>query len=495
MLKKTFNFLIIIFFLFFLEACNGERDNKLDKKRENIKNSKEIYVPPLPIQWETSEGIKVIYYEDKEIPLIRGSFYIKGSVDDTENPLALEAMGRLLKLGGAKNFSASNIDKNLEKLSASISSSWGNEYGNVSFKALSQDIEEVFKMLSDIILNPIFEQKEVDLWKLKKRDILVRQKDYPESIASNKLKNILYNTSNYGYVAKEEDVKNITREMLLKEKKHFVIPNNSYLTIVGPISRKKINYLISKYFGNWERVNFNKKQIKDDKRYLYSPNGKEIYFMKKDDLTQASVYIVSKGPKIDEKDLVKYAIFSDYFGTGGFSSMLFNKLRVDKGLVYTTYGGVFPNNPYGNSSIFLETSNEKVINALKLVEKVVNDVKDKKNIDESILKQVKTAKINTQVFKTSSFDELIYREFSLNFLGFSKNYNELYESRIKAVTSEDIVNISKQYLNLEKSFVIIVASKDVLNKLKILMQDNESIFSKFNLNLCDIEKGLCSLTK
>ena len=54
------------------------------------------------------------------------------------------------------------------------------------------------------------------------------------------------------------------------------------------------------------------------------------------------------------------------------------------------------------------------------------------------------------------------------------------------------MEIGNKYMDLDNSFVVIVASSKALDNLKDLMKDNESIFSKYNLNLCDVMRdGLC----
>lgn len=492
---------IICVVVVFLTACDFDFENN------DIKNTKQKeYVAPTPVKWTSDTGIKVIYYKDNELPLVRASLYIRGSVEKSDNPLALEAMGTLLKTGGTKNYPSEKLDLKLEKLSAGLSSSWGSEYGDISFSSLSEDAEELFKIVSDMVFNPSFDSKELELWKLKKIDSIKRRLDSSSNIAKLKYKKILYKTSKYGYISSIKDVQKLTRNDLLKEKEKFIVPDDVYLTIVGPITKKKIDRMLNEYFASWKAKREKLKNIKNknennvndasffesQKRYNYVPRAKEIYFMKKDDLNQATVYIVSKGPKRDEKKHLKYAVFSEYLGTGGFTSILLKDLRTSKGLVYSTFGGVFPNYPYGSFVIFIETGDDKLTNALKSTEGILTSLKDEKNISKETLKEIKNAMINSEIFKTSSLDALLERSFTLDFWGFSSNYDKLYRKNIDKFNKSDIVKIATKYANLADSFIVIVASNKALENLKELLKDNETIFSKYNLNICDVSKnGLC----
>lgn len=465
----------------------------------NVNDEKSIdYIPPVPTKWKTKNGINVIYYRDKELPIVRASLYIRGSVDKInklkiKNPLVLEAMGTLLKAGGTKKYPTEKLNLKLEKLSASLSSSWGSEYGEISFSSLLEDTEELFKIVSDMVFNPSFDKKELELWKLRKIDSIKRRLDSPSSIAKLKYQNLLYKTSMYGYISNENDIKNITQRDLFDAKEKYIKPKDVYLTIVGPITKKKIERLIDTYFQDWK--DYKGKNVSSDDemiRHNFKPVTKQIYFMKKDDLNQATVFVISKGPRLDETMHVKYAVFSSYLGTGGFSSVLVKDLRTNKGLVYTTYGGVFPSVPYGVSTIFIETSDDKLNNALKSAEKIVSSFKSSENIDTNTLKQVKNAMLNAEIFKTASYDTLVDRNFTFDFWGFSSNYDKLYKKRVNSFNESDLMEIGNKYMDLDNSFVVIVASSKALDNLKDLMKDNESIFSKYNLNLCDVMRdGLC----
>ena len=480
---------IILGIIFYLLSLIVSHNYNVDDN-QSLNN----YIPPVPTEWKTDNGINVIYYRDKELPIVRASFYIRGSVEETKNPLLLEAMGSLLKSGGTKNYPSEKLNLKLEKLSASLSSSWGGEYGVISFSCLLEDVEELFKIVSDMIYNPSFDKNEIELWKLKKSDAIKRRLDSASQIAQSKYKSLLYKTSNKGYISKIEDVKKISQGDLFKIKEQFVKPNGMYLTIVGPITRKKIDRLTHTYFKDARAYKGNIKKEEGDvkTRFNFIPKTKQIYFMKKDDLNQATVYIVSKGPKIDEKMHVKYAVFSEYLGTGGFSSILMKDLRTKNGLVYSTFGGVFPGIPYGMATIFIETSDDKLSKALKSAENIEKALKHEENINGQTLDEIKKAMLNAEIFKTADFDTLVDRKFTFKFWDFSNDYDRLYRKRVQKFNSQDLVNIGKKYMNLEDSFIVIVASSKALNNLEELLKDNETIFSKYNLNICDVSKdGLC----
>ena len=100
--------------------------------------------------------------------------------------------------------------------------------------------------------------------------------------------------------------------------------------------------------------------------------------------------------------------------------------------------------------------------------------------------------LNAEIFKTASYDTLVDRNFTFDFWGFSSNYDKLYKKRVNSFNESDLMEIGNKYMDLDNSFVVIVASSKALDNLKDLMKDNESIFSKYNLNLCDVMRdGLC----
>ena len=73
----------ILFFLIILILCIILFFFLYHKDQKN--NTSKLTIP-IPVQWETPAGIKVLYFEDNEIPIVRANLYMESFLDDTDNP-------------------------------------------------------------------------------------------------------------------------------------------------------------------------------------------------------------------------------------------------------------------------------------------------------------------------------------------------------------------------------------------------------------------------
>ena len=138
------------------------------------------FEPLAPETWQLHNGLKVLFIEDREVPLVRGTLYLRGGSLWEKQPGVVDAMGAQLRQGGAGDLSADQIDRELEKSAAGIGSDFSAENGTISFSCLSADLERIFKIFSDVVLKPRFEESRLLLWKGQTIEAIKRRRDDPE---------------------------------------------------------------------------------------------------------------------------------------------------------------------------------------------------------------------------------------------------------------------------------------------------------------------------
>ncbi len=89
---------------------------------------------PEPEEWELSNGLKVLFVRDDELPIVSGALFLRGGLFHAPEGeyRALDAMGEMLRFGGTKKLSAERLDLRLRELAASVSSGYSAEFGQVS---------------------------------------------------------------------------------------------------------------------------------------------------------------------------------------------------------------------------------------------------------------------------------------------------------------------------------------------------------------------------
>ncbi len=109
----------------------------------------------------------VYLMEDHELPLVGGTMLIRtGDRLEPANKVGLaQVMGTVMRSGGTQSRSADEINAFLEQRAAAVETGVGETSGSASFSALTEDLEDVFRVFADIIREPAFPVDKIDLAK------------------------------------------------------------------------------------------------------------------------------------------------------------------------------------------------------------------------------------------------------------------------------------------------------------------------------------------
>jgi len=210
-------------------------------------------------------GLKVFVVENHKLP--RVAFSLSLDYDpflQGEDAGFVQTAGDLLGTATTTK-NKDEIDEAIDFIGASFSTSSNGIYA----ASLKKHTEKLLEIMSDVLLNPVFKQEELD--KIKKQAIsgLQAQKDNPTSIASN-VRQVLNFSKNhpYGEVVTEETVENITLDKCENFYKTYFRPNIAYLVVVGDIDKGEAEDLVREYFSKWEKAEVPSAEHKNPKAPL-----------------------------------------------------------------------------------------------------------------------------------------------------------------------------------------------------------------------------------
>ena len=466
---KRVKLIVFIALLVFFTACGSTAKNFLSTLPDPVS-----FDPPKPISWRQDNGLKVFFLRDDELPLVGGTLYMRGGSlwAPPEQSGQVSAMGSLMRNGGAGKYSADDLDKKLEKLSASVSSSFGDENGSLSFFSLRSDFEEVFKIFSDVILRPRFENSRIKLFKGQSLEGLRRRKDDASSIAGLSIQELLYGRkSHYGYVSIEKDVRAISKKDLQKHHQAFVRPDEAILAVTGSISPEELKAVLNKHLGSWKPRGL---KLGPPPAINFTPKP-AVYFVK-GPFTQSTVYIGHRGPKRLSHDYMAIEVFNDVFGGGGFGSRLMKTIRSEKGLAYGIYGAIQAGVVEGRNIIAVKTkaesTGEAMIGSLIELQKMQKEL-----INKTELQNTMRSRENSFVFRFDSPGQIIERSALLELLNYPPDYDSAYINRLHAVRREDVLQVAKERWHLDKLVVVVVGNDKALETVREALAKPENVLA------------------
>jgi zinc protease len=410
-------------------------------------NVKRTYLP---------NGLIVLHSENHSLPIVMVTLLVKaGQINEPKDKAGLTNLLAELLTEGTKHRTSKDISEEIEFIGASLDASAGSDYMTVTLSVLKKDIDKGFELFSDILLNPIFPQEEIQREKLLIKGILKQKEEEPAFIANRAFKKEVFGEHPYGRLIEGsvETIESIKRDDLLSFYSEYFLPNNSIVSIAGDLTSDELNSLIKKYLSYWRKIDLPLKTVG-----LFE--GKKIKKVIKidKDITQANIILGHTGVSRDNPDYYAISVMNYILGGGGFSSRLMQSIRENMGLAYDVDSSFVPNKEGGMFRVEVQTKNESanlvISEVLKQMEKMRKEYVSAEDLSEA--KSYLTGSFPRRLDTNRKIaDFLAYVEF----YNLGLDYVKKYPDYINSVTKEDVIRVAKKYLDPENYVLVVVANQ------------------------------------
>ena len=433
-----------------------------------VKDYREIKTPPLrkfsmpqPKRIQLANGMVIFLEEDHQLPLIRGRALIRGGARNL--PASKAGMsgiyGSAWRTGGTAKQTGDDLDQFLESRAAIVETGTDNDSSNVSMNVLKGDFDAVFPIWLELLRNPAFRQEKIDLAKTQAYSAISRRNDEPGGIVGREATKLGYGTdSPYARQSEYATIASITREDLLDFHNKTVHPNNIILSFIGDFDSAKLEKKLRDTFASWPR---GPQVAKPDPNA--NPAKPGVYFIAKDEVTQANIAMVHTGTERNNPDYPALVVMNEVF-SGGFSGRLMQALRSQRGLTYGVGGGVSA--PWDYPGLFrvqMATKSETTLEAIAAlrdeVRRLVNDP-----VTEAELSLAKESILNAYVFTMDTRDKALNQRVLLEYYGFPADYFEKYPGLIEKVTASDVQRVARKYVHPDSLAVLVVGNESKFEK-------------------------------
>jgi len=219
-------------------------------------------------------------------------------------------------------------------------------------RVLAGDVALALDVVSDIVLNPIFDPAEIEV----ERGVILSEigqaLDTPDDIIFDWLQEVSYPDQPLGrsILGPEERVANFKKWDLSTFVSENYGANQMILAAAGAVDHEKIVLQCEEIFGDLVA----RKQSPVLPGYF---QGGEIRQVK--DLEQAHFALAFESPNYKNPDIYTAQVFATAFG-GGMSSRLFQEIREKRGLCYSIFASAGAYCDTGTLTMYAGTSGDKV---------------------------------------------------------------------------------------------------------------------------------------
>lgn len=401
-------------------------------------------------------GLTVLQSEKHNLPVVMVTMIIKTSMlDESKEKTGLAHLTADLLDEGTKTRKASEIREEIEFIGASLNASAGSDYITITLSVLKKDIDKGFELFSDIILNPVFSQEEINRKKELIKGALKQKEEEPSFLAGRAFNNAVFGEHPYGRLVEGsvETISAIKKEDIVKFHSSYFLPNNAILSVVGDLKHSELDRLIKKYLDSWKFMQLSDRHINP----MPEEKIQKVIKIEKD-VTQATIMLGHLCISRDNPDYYALSVMNYILGGGGFSSRLMQKVRDDMGLAYDIHSYFIPTKEKGAFQVTAQTKNES---ANTVVEEILKEIKKirKDSVSDEELSDAKAYLTGSFPRKLETNRKIADFLATIEFYNLGADYDIRYISSINAVTKEDILRVAQKYLDPENFVIVVVADQ------------------------------------
>ncbi|EOU2009012.1 insulinase family protein [Clostridium perfringens] len=366
-----------------------------------------------------------------------------GSLYEDEKELGMSHFVEHMLFKGTKNRSNEQLNRELEFLGGDYNAYTDYISTVYSITCLDEEFEKGIELLSDMILNSSFDEKEMKKEKGVVLSEIKSDKDDIEDLSISRTHEYAFDKSalRNSIAGTEEHVKGFKRKQVYDFYKKYYTPDNCVIVTVSAFSHEQMQKIITDLFGKWEGKSHKKaKIIKEENKNIV----KTTY---KSQIEQGTVTYLYTFKEVCEKDKLPLKILS-YKLAESSNSILFRELREERGLAYDVYSQMDLDENVNTMNIFTSVREESIDEVIEVIDKSILDIKNRDiNFDEDMLcmmkKTHKTGVVSTLEDCSSLCSYVLVQSLA------GKDITEFINSmeELETLTGEDIYRVCNKYLN------------------------------------------------
>ena len=221
------------------------------------------------------------------------------------------------------------VARELDSLGAQSNAFTGHTYTGYWAKVRAKKLGKVIEIVSDIYLNPIFEEKEIN----KERGVVIEEinlyEDMPPRRAQTLFTSLLYGDQPAGWeiAGKKEIIKKLSREDFLRYRGLHYVPGKTLVVVAGAFDPEEVVRQVKTLFG----------QLAPKRRVRKAPvkeqQARPAILIKHKTSDQTHLVVGVRAFSIFDRRKYALQVLANVLG-GGMSSRLFHRVRQELGAAY-----------------------------------------------------------------------------------------------------------------------------------------------------------------
>ncbi len=417
--------------------------------------------PERPVIWPPrarttlSNGLEVVLVESHTIPKFTGQlFFRSGNAVAAATAPGLADMTATVMRTGTTARSSRQIEEDLRRMGADLSSGAGADTSVVSFAGLVDFSNDLLRLVAELTQQASFPADEFERERRQLVEGLRIERTTPGFLAGERMRRVLFGAHPYGTVSPTEaQVEGYRLEQLKDFYREYYRPGNALLVMVGDFSPQAMLAQIEKVFASWAVG----KVDEAPNPALPELHGRRVYLVHLPGAVQAQIVVGNRAITRKHPDWLRLTLANSIYG-GAFNSRLVMNIREQKGYTYSPRSGAHPLRQHGYFSVSAAVRNDVVAATLTEMFYEVDRMRSTA-VAEDELADARNYLSGLFSLGLATQDGLAGQLATSTLERLPEDYLETYRERILALTAADVLDAAQKYFDSANAQMVIVGER------------------------------------
>ena len=416
-----------------------------------------------------SNGLEVVLAESHTIPKFHGELFFRSgnAAFADRSPGLAEMTATVVRTGTAKRASR-QIEEDLRRMGADLSTNAGSDTSAISFAGLSEFAEPLLTLVNELAREASFPDAEFERERRQKLEEVKLERTQPGFLASERLRKVLFGGHPYAQVSPSEaQVSAYHRDDLQAVYRDSYTPENGLLLLVGDFEPQEMLRTIEKVFGAWRGKRPETKSFAAPA----SLRGRRLYLVHVAGAVQTQILAGCHAITRKHPDWIQLGLTNSLYG-GAFNSRLVMNIREDKGYTYSPRSVVTALRQHGYFSVSAAVRNEVVAASLTEIFYEMDKLRSLP-VPETELADAQNYLSGVFSMGLATQDGLLTQFSTVALNELPDDYLETYRAKVRSVTSSDLLATARKYLDSANMQIVVVGDRSQIESQAALFGDLE----------------------
>lgn len=320
-------------------------------------------------EYTLNSGLKIV---TETLPYVNsatiGVWLGTGSRDETAVNNGISHFIEHLMFKGTKKRTAREIAETIDSVGGQINAFTSKDHTCYYIRILDKYLPLAMDVLSDMLNDSLLDPEEIE----KEKKVIIEEirmyEDSPDELVHDLFAQSIWGKHPLGQsiAGEEEVIRNLTRQDIIDYIGNHYVSKNTVISVAGNLTHSDVIQDIERMFPP--------KPLTPPRRLEDLPGIERPVYIKEKKTEQVHLCLGTRAYSRDHQDRYALTVLDSILG-GGVSSRLFQRVREEKGLVYSVYSYYTSYNDTGAFAVYAGTSPENIEEVVEIVTEELFNVK------------------------------------------------------------------------------------------------------------------------